>query len=253
MQFAGLDVQILNYTIDRWDPQWWSLSLSLKNGTVVGLPTTGYWPYSGDSGVAGVTGPIHDAGTFSVSDVTEKAIDSSLNLTGLPPAGSVVFFDNPSPTHNYSLPGYKLLGTSRDIDAATDIPEIGNLTNPHWQSAKTLNFTTLKTMGVSAVIASWVNTSDDDAALQFLPNDGAPGNGSIHYDVPSLYVGNSTGELIRGLVANNEVDTATVVLNAPSYEVSSHTVISHLSGTASTNDTVIIYTHSQLLILMSTA
>ncbi|KAJ3772504.1 hypothetical protein FB446DRAFT_643371 [Lentinula raphanica] len=110
MQFAGLDVQILNYTIDRWDPQWWSLSLSLKNGTVVGLPTTGYWPYSGDSGVAGVTGPIHDAGTFSVSDVTEKAIDSSLNLTGLPPAGSVVFFDNPSPTHNYSLPGYKLLG-----------------------------------------------------------------------------------------------------------------------------------------------
>ncbi|KAJ3827333.1 hypothetical protein F5880DRAFT_1683943 [Lentinula raphanica] len=124
MQFAGLDVQILNYTIDRWDPQWWSLSLSLKNGTIVGLPTTGYWPYSGDSGVAGVTGPIHDAGTFSVSDVTEKAIDSSLNLTGLPPAGSVVFFDNPSPTHNYSLPGYKLLGTSRDIDAATDIPEV---------------------------------------------------------------------------------------------------------------------------------
>ncbi|KAJ3730464.1 hypothetical protein C8R42DRAFT_8202 [Lentinula raphanica] len=99
-------------------------------------------------------------------------------------------------------------------------------------------------MGVSAVIASWVNTSDDDAALQFLPNDGAPGNGSIHYDVPSLYVGNSTGELIRGLVANNEVDTATVVLNAPSYEVSSHTVISHLSGTAGTNDTVIVYTHS---------
>ncbi|KAF8829774.1 hypothetical protein HHX47_DHR2000048 [Lentinula edodes] len=232
MQFAGLDVQILNYTIDRWDPQWWSLSLALKNGTVVGLPTTGYWPYSGDSGVAGVTAPIHDAGTFSVSDVTEKAVNSSLNLQNLPANGSVLFFDNPSPTHNYSLPGYKLLGTSRDIDAVTEIPEIGNLTNPHWQSAKTLDFTSLKTLGVSAVIASWVNTSDDDAALQFLPNDGAPGNGSIHYDVPSLYVGNSTGELIRGLVASGEVDNATVVLNAPSYEVSSHTVISHLSGTA---------------------
>lgn len=87
--------------------------MALKNGTVVGLPTTGYWPYSGDSGVAGVTAPIHDAGTFSVSDVTEKAVNSSLNLQNLPANGSVLFFDNPSPTHNYSLPGYKLLGYVR--------------------------------------------------------------------------------------------------------------------------------------------
>ncbi|KAJ4490773.1 hypothetical protein J3R30DRAFT_133788 [Lentinula aciculospora] len=131
MQLAGLDVQVLNYTIDRsnlhsslldstrrlflnrWDPQWWSLSLTLKNGTVVGLPTTGYWPYSGDSGVTGVTAPIHDAGTFSVSDVTEKAVNTTLNLDDLPATGSVLFFDNPSPTHNYSLPGYKLLGYRR--------------------------------------------------------------------------------------------------------------------------------------------
>ncbi|KAJ4497608.1 hypothetical protein C8R41DRAFT_212322 [Lentinula lateritia] len=72
-----------------------------------------YWPYSGDSGVAGVTAPIHDAGSFSVSDVTEKAVNSSLNLQNLPANGSVLFFDNPSPTHNYSLPGYKLLGYVR--------------------------------------------------------------------------------------------------------------------------------------------
>ncbi|KIK58660.1 hypothetical protein GYMLUDRAFT_694459 [Collybiopsis luxurians FD-317 M1] len=185
MQFAGLQVQLLNYTIDRWDPQWWSLSLNLKNGTQLGLPTTGYWPYSGDSGVAGVTAPIHDAGSFAVNDVTEKAVTSSLNLKNIPPSGAVLFFDNPSPTHNYSLPEYELLGTSRDIDAQTEIPEIGNLTNPHWQSAKTLDFTSLKASGVHAVIASWVNTSDDDAALQFLPNDGAPGNGSVHYDLPT--------------------------------------------------------------------
>lgn len=50
------------------------------------------------------------------------------------------------------------------------------------------------------------------------------------------------------MVASGEVDNATVVLNAPSYEVSSHTVISHLSGTAGTNDTIIVYTHSESFI-----
>ncbi|KAF5376008.1 hypothetical protein D9757_008816 [Collybiopsis confluens] len=240
MQFAGLDVQLLNYTIDRWDPQWWSLTLTLNNGTVLGLPTTGYWPYSGDSGVAGVTAPVHDAGSFAVDPITQKGVTTSLNLKNLPSSGSVVFFDNPSPTHNYSEPGYKLLGY---IDES-EIPELGNLTNPHWQSAKSLDFTSLKSKGVSAIISSWVNTSDDDASLQFLPNDGAPGDGSVHYDVPALYVGNSTGELVRGLVAGGQVNTATVVLNAPSYQVTTSTVISHLAGTSGTNDTIIVYTHS---------
>ena len=80
--------------------------------------------------------------------------------------------------------------------------------------------------------------------MQFLPEVGAPGNGSVLYDVPALYVGNSTGELIRGLLADGEVSNATIVLNAPSYDATTQTVISHLSGTAGTNDTIILYTHS---------
>lgn len=91
------------------------------------------------------------------------------------------------------------------------------------------------------VIASWVNTSDENGALQFLPNDGAP-NGL--YDVPGLYVGNSTGEVIRDLIRKNEVDTATVVLDAPSYIAPSQTVLGHLVGTSGTNSTIIVYTHS---------
>ncbi len=100
-------------------------------------------------------------------------------------------------------------------------------------------------MGVSAVIASWVGTSDEDAALQFLPNDGAPGRLAL-YDVPALYVGNSTGELIRQLVGDGEVESATVVLDAPSVNSTSHTVIGHLAGKAGTEETIIVYTHSKL-------
>lgn len=59
------------------------MTLTLTNGTVLALPTTGYWPYSGDSGPAGVTAPIHDAGSYEVSDVTELSVVKSLSLTGI--------------------------------------------------------------------------------------------------------------------------------------------------------------------------
>uniref|UniRef100_A0AB74UFE6 Translation elongation factor 2 n=1 Tax=Neonothopanus gardneri TaxID=1069186 RepID=A0AB74UFE6_9AGAR len=243
MTLAGLEVDTLNYTFDRWDPRWWSLTLNLKNGTALGLPTTGYWPYSGNSGLEGVTAPVHDAGTFAVIDDLDPMGDpSSLNLDNLPKGGAVVFFDNPSPTRNYSLPLYHLLGTSRNI-SVDQIPELGNLSNPHWQSDKVLNFTDLHAKGVSAVIASWTHTSDEDAALQYLPNDGAPGDGNL-FHVPALYVGNSTGEMIRQLTGDGEIDNATVTLYAPTIEAESHTVIGHLEGISGKNDTIIVYTHS---------
>lgn len=128
MKISGLSVETLDYTFTRyvhichekhsrnpsaclrWDPRWWSLTLNLKNGTVLGLPTTGYWPYSGDSGLEGVTAPLHDAGTFGVVDADQTANASTLDLGDLPSGGSIIFFDNPSPTRNYSSPGYSLLG-----------------------------------------------------------------------------------------------------------------------------------------------
>ncbi|CAK5282383.1 unnamed protein product [Mycena citricolor] len=241
MIIAGLEVDTLNYTIYQWDAQWWSLSFTLKNGTKLGIPTTGYWPYSGNSGLRGITAPVMDAGTFGMFPNMD-ADPSTLNLTRFPPSGAIIFFDNPSPTHNYSEPGYQLLGTSRDIGAAA-IPELGNLTNPHWQSAKTLNWTALREMGVVGAISSWVHTSDEDAALQFLPDDGAPGATEL-FDVPALYVGNSTGEMIRGLLRDDQVLTADLVLYAPSTFSPTQTVIGHLNGTANTNATIILYTHS---------
>lgn len=117
--------------------------------------------------------------------------------------------------------------------------QIGNLTNPHWQSEKELDFATYKKMGVSAIIASWVATSDEDAALQFLPNDAS------ETGLPALYVGNSTGELIRELVRDGNVASATVVLDAPTVDAKSQTVIGHLDGTGGGNETIIVYTHSE--------
>jgi hypothetical protein len=93
----------------RWDPRWWSLEALLANGTRVGFNTTGYYPYSGNTGARGVTGKVHDAGTYAVNPHTEAANFSSLDLDGLS-AGTIAFFDNPTVTKNYSLPGYGLFG-----------------------------------------------------------------------------------------------------------------------------------------------
>lgn len=122
---------------------------------------------------------------------------------------------------------------------------MGNLTNPHWQSEKVLDFDELRDLGVKGVISSWVHTSDENAALQFLPNAGAPGNGSL-FDVPTLYVGNSTGQLIRTMIRKGEVANATLVLDAPSFLAQTQTVIGHLPGKAGKNDTILLYTHSKL-------
>ncbi|RDB28329.1 hypothetical protein Hypma_001521 [Hypsizygus marmoreus] len=243
MRLAGLEVETLNYTLNRWDPRWWSLTLTLMNGTSIGMPMTGYWPHSGNSGLGGVTAPLHDAGTFGLkADGTGDP--STLDLEGIPPAGAVVFFDNPSPTRNYSEPGYRLLGTSRGIDTS-EIPELGNLTNPHWQSAKTLNFTALHALGVRAIISSWTHTSPANAALQFLPNDAPPGKNGV-WEVPGVYVSEETGRIVRGLVGRREVESATVVLDAPSVPgARSATVVGRLRGTKGEGEgSVLLYTHS---------
>jgi len=97
-------------------------------------------------------------------------------------------------------------------------------------------------LNVSAVILSWVDTSDENGALQWLPNDAPPGQGVN--TCPTLYVGNSTGETIRSLIAANEIDTMNVVLDAPSYDAPTYTLISHLQGTKNASDTILLYTHS---------
>ncbi|PBK76063.1 hypothetical protein ARMSODRAFT_421970 [Armillaria solidipes] len=110
MRLAGLTVDTLNYTLNRWDPRWWSLTLNLRNGTSISLPTTGYWPYSGNSGLEGVTAPMADGGTFGINP-DQTADNSTLDFSQVQPQapGTVLFFDNPSPTRNYLAPGYTLL------------------------------------------------------------------------------------------------------------------------------------------------
>ena len=78
--------------------------------------------------------------------------------------------------------------------------------------------------------------------MQFLPKSNLPGNAT--QNVPTLYVGNSTGEMLRSMSASGEIENITLMLDAPSFESPSYTLISHLDGTACGDDTILLYTHS---------
>ncbi|KAI1328526.1 hypothetical protein F5Y16DRAFT_150018 [Xylariaceae sp. FL0255] len=175
--------------------------------------------FSGHTGAKGFTGKLHDSGGYAVDPNTEKAVFSSLNLTNLAPA-TIAFFNNSTVTKNYSLPGYELFGTSRNQSVA-EIPELGNLTNPHWISAKTVNFTLMNELNVSAAILSWVDTSDEDAALQWLPSD-APDGEDPSYACSTLYVGNSTSQANRNLIQEDRIINMALTLDAPGMSADSY-------------------------------
>lgn len=100
-------------------------------------------------------------------------------------------------------------------------------------------------MNIVGTIAGWVNSSDENGALQWLPNVGPDEPGEAPFQVPSLYVGESTLGQIRQLSQAGEVANATIVLDAPTYNTTSHTIISRLKGTGNTNDSMLLYTHSE--------
>ena len=97
-------------------------------------------------------------------------------------------------------------------------------------------------MGVAGAISSWVGISDEDAALLWEPKSALTGHEL--QTVPTLYVGNSTGEAIRGLIKDKKVKNMTLMLDAPSYDSPTATLIGHMKGTANTNDSILLYTHS---------
>ncbi|KAK0223594.1 hypothetical protein IW262DRAFT_1295343 [Armillaria fumosa] len=84
--------------------------LNLRNGTSMALPTTGYWSYSGNNGLEGITAPMADGGLNQI---------------------------RPPITGFYSTGNYR----STWIYLAW----FGNPTDPHWKTGKILDWTDMKT------------------------------------------------------------------------------------------------------------
>jgi hypothetical protein len=215
MQSAGLEVVREHYTFPRWDARRWAISVEgASGGGRTSVPVTSYFPYSGQTPPAGVTGEIAYAGT-----------NPNVRLEGL--RGKVALVDFHTNTrqwsHLYQLWGFHPPG-ERFPDSIR--PARGGVND----------LTPFQKAGAVAVILGWTDISDANAADQYTPFSRPP------QGMPGLYVGRETLAKLRGLASAGA--KATVVLEADVFpDTPTDTLIATLAG-QTRDEVIIVNTHT---------
>ena len=207
MTKLGLDVARDRYTLPRWDARRWEL----RAGTPFGV--TSYFPYSGQTPAAGVSGPIVFAGTHPKVD-----------LGGL--QGKVALVECPTGVRNWA-DEYRAWGIYPATEKFPDSirPARGPVSD----------LTPFVKAGAVAVVLAWTDISDANAADQYSPFSRPP------QGIPALYVGRDSGAKLKALAASGA--SATVVLEADVVpDAPTDTIVATLPG--STDEVVIVNTHT---------
>ena len=211
---AGLEVARERYTFPRWDAKRWAISVMPASGPRFNAPVTSYFPYSGQTSSAGVTGELVYGGTnpqFKLDDVR----------------GKVVFVDFATNTREWKRmyqtwavnpPGETFPDAYRPARAAIN------------------DLTPFQKAGAVGVILGWTDISDANAADQYTPFSRPP------QGIPGLYVGRDTGARLKALAGTGA--NATVVLEADTFpDTPTDTLIATLPG-ASADEIIIVNTHT---------
>jgi hypothetical protein len=210
----GLDVARERYTLPRWDARRWSIRVVPPAGASWDAPVTSYFPYSGQTPAAGVTGDLVFAGT-----------NPKFTLDGL--QGKVAVIECPTNTREWK-DQYKVWGL--------------NPPDEHFPSATrpargpVSDLTPFQKAGAVGVILAWTDISDANAADQYTPFSRPPQN------IPALYVGRDTGAKLRAVAGSGA--KARVVLEADVFpDTPTDTLIATLPG-ASSDEVIIVNTHT---------
>jgi hypothetical protein len=218
MKKLGLEVARERYTFPRWDARRWEIAVNPKSGSPDGAfkpAVTSYFPYSGETSAAGVTGPIVYAGT-----------NPKVSLDNL--QGKVALVDCPVNTRKFAEL-YKVWGLNPANEHFPDAtrPARGPLSD----------LTPFQKAGAVAVILAWTDISDANAADQYTPFSRPPQH------IPALYVGRDAGARLRALAGSGA--TATVVLEADTFaDTPTDTIVATLPGAAGGDEVVILNTHT---------
>jgi hypothetical protein len=211
---TGLDVARERYTLPRWDARRWEIDIVPVSGARWKAPVTSYFPYSGQTPAAGVTGELVFAGT-----------NPKFSLDGL--QGKVVVIECPTNTREWK-DQYKVWGLNPSDEhfPASMRPARGPVGDlAQFQKA-----------GAVGVILAWTDISDANAADQYTPFSRPPQN------IPGLYVGRDTGVKLKALAGTGA--KATVVLEADVFpDTPTETLLATLPG-ASAEEAIIVNTHT---------
>jgi hypothetical protein len=211
---AGCEIARDRYTLPRWDARRWALTVTHGSGQSFGAPVTSYFPYSGQTSAAGVTGGLVYAGS-----------NPTFTLTGL--QGKVVLIDFATNTREWAHvyqqwginpPGETFPSSMRPARGAVN------------------GLTPFQKAGAVGVILGWTDISDANAADQYTPFSRPP------QGIPGLYVGRDTLARLRALAGGDA--TATMILEADVFpDTPTDTLIATLPG-ASIDEVVIVNTHT---------
>ncbi len=214
LKSAGCDIAREHYTFPRWEARRWRLSIVPSTGKTFDAPVTSYFPYSGQTTAAGVTGDLVFAGsnpTFRSDGLQGKIalIDFACNTRK--------FGDIYEPWGIYP-PDAKFPQSIRPARGAVS------------------DLTKFQKAGAIGVILAWTDVSDANAADQYTPFSRPP------QGIPGLYVGRETGARLRTLAESGA--KATLILEADTFPDSpTDTVIATLPGSGS-DEVTIINTHT---------
>lgn len=218
MKSAGCEVARERYAFTRWDAKRWSLSIVPASGERFQAPVTSYFPYSGETSAAGVTGELVFAGS--------------------------------NPTFRVEA----LKGKIALIDFACGVRKFGEIYEPwgiHPADAKfppsirpargaVNDLTKFQKAGAIGVVLAWTDVSDENAADQYTPFSRPP------QGIPGLYVGRETGARLRSLAETGA--KATLILEAQTFPDSlTDTVIATLPGSNAgsvSDEVIIVNTHT---------
>jgi PA domain len=214
LKSSGCDIVREHYTFPRWEARRWKLSIVPSTGKAFDAPVTSYFPYSGQTTAAGVTGDLVFAGsnpTFRSDGLQGKIalIDFACNTRK--------FGDIYEPWGIYP-PDAKFPQSTRPARGAVS------------------DLTKFQKAGAIGVILAWTDVSDANAADQYTPFSRPP------QGIPGLYVGRETGARLRMLAESGA--KATLILEADTFPDSpTDTVIATLPG-ASSDEVTIVNTHT---------
>jgi hypothetical protein len=214
LKSVGLDVTRERYTLPRWDAKRWEIAVTPSSGAAFKAPVTSYFPYSGETPPAGVTGELVFAGTNPAF-----ALD---NLQG-----KVVLIECPTNKRAFAEM-YKVWGlhAGKSVFPASTRPARGPVGD----------LTPFQKAGAVGVILAWTDISDANAADQYTPFSRPLQN------IPALYVGRETGAKLRALAGSGA--RATVVLEADVLpDTPTDTLVGILPG-ASASELIILNTHT---------
>jgi len=147
MKAAGLDVGRERYTLPRWDAKRWEISIALSSGSQSKIPVTSYFPYSGQTPAAGVTGDLVFAGT-----------NPTFDLSGL--QGKIALVECPTNVRKWAAE-YRAWGVypATETFPASSRPARGPVSD----------LTQFQKAGAVAVILAWTDISDANAKDQYSP------------------------------------------------------------------------------------